>query len=280
MGTQTGTPPQVIPTLPFPVPRLAALARHATPHLLETTLIPLGLFYGGLQLFGLWGALLAALVWSYTSLLRRLLTRRRVPGMLLLAIVGLTARPCPRRCSPAPACATSSSACPCCGPRCSWPTRASACGCWSASHWPPSSGPARSPRWPSPVWPSPPRRGGSATAYAPPQQRSGGSRLRSRASGPAPGQARPPRRAAAPASSRVAGGTGDQDHGLLHSVWRSSGVPTPHPAADASACRGGSRPPPRSGPDGGHLSGAWLGWLRVLGMGVSVQVSGTGSSLG
>jgi intracellular septation protein A len=100
MRTQTGILPQVIPTPPFPVPhlaafpvpRLAALARHATPHLLETTLIPLGLFYGGLQLFGLWGALLAALVWSYTCLLRRLLTRRRVPGMLLLAIVGLTAR--------------------------------------------------------------------------------------------------------------------------------------------------------------------------------------------
>jgi intracellular septation protein A len=74
------------------MPRLAALARHATPHLLETTLIPLGLFYGGLQLFGLWAALLAALVWSYTSLLRRLVTRRRVPGMLLLGIAGLTAR--------------------------------------------------------------------------------------------------------------------------------------------------------------------------------------------
>ena len=82
----------MIPTPSFPVPRLAALARHAVPHLLETTLIPLGLFYGGLQLFGLWGALLAALVWSYTSLLRRLIARRRVPGMLVLAIVGLTAR--------------------------------------------------------------------------------------------------------------------------------------------------------------------------------------------
>jgi uncharacterized membrane protein len=91
-GTQTGMPSQVVPALPFPMPRLAALARHATPHLLETTLIPLALFYGGLQLFGLWGALLAALVWSYTSLLRRLLTRHRVPGMLTLAIVGLTAR--------------------------------------------------------------------------------------------------------------------------------------------------------------------------------------------
>jgi intracellular septation protein A len=82
----------MIPASPFPVPHLAALARHATPHLLEATLIPLGLFYGGLHLFGLWGALLAALVWSYTALLRRLLTRRRVPGILMLGIVGLTAR--------------------------------------------------------------------------------------------------------------------------------------------------------------------------------------------
>jgi intracellular septation protein A len=85
-------PPKVIPTTPLPIPRLAALARYATPHLLEATLIPLGLFYGGLQLFGLWGALLAALIWSYTSLLRRLVTRRRVPGILMLGIVGLTAR--------------------------------------------------------------------------------------------------------------------------------------------------------------------------------------------
>ncbi len=79
-------------TAPLPIPRLTALARHATPHLLEATLIPLGLFYGGLKLLGLWGALLAALIWSYTSLLRRLVTRRRVPGMLMLGIAGLTAR--------------------------------------------------------------------------------------------------------------------------------------------------------------------------------------------
>jgi intracellular septation protein A len=71
---------------------MAALARHATPHVLEATLIPLALFYGGLQFMGLWGALLAALIWSYTSLLRRLITRRRVSGMLVLGIIGLTAR--------------------------------------------------------------------------------------------------------------------------------------------------------------------------------------------
>jgi hypothetical protein len=83
----------VNPLMPyFPIPRLSALARHATPHILEATLIPLALFYGGLQLLGLWGALIAALLWSYSSLLRRLLMRRRIPGVLLLGIVGLTAR--------------------------------------------------------------------------------------------------------------------------------------------------------------------------------------------
>ena len=82
----------MIPPSPLPIPRLTALARHATPHLFEATLIPLALFYGGLRLLGLWGALLAALIWSYSSLLRRLVTRRRVPGLLMLGIVGLTAR--------------------------------------------------------------------------------------------------------------------------------------------------------------------------------------------
>jgi hypothetical protein len=66
-----------------------------------------------------------------------------------------------------------------------------------------------------------------------------GSRLPSRANGPGPGRARPPRRAAAPAPPGGAGGTGDQDHGLLHRVQRSSGYPptslprTPVPAREA-----------------------------------------------
>ncbi len=75
-----------------PIPRPGALARHALPHLVEATVIPLGLFYGGLRLFSLWGALLATLLWSYTALLRRVIMRRPVPGTLLLAAVGLTAR--------------------------------------------------------------------------------------------------------------------------------------------------------------------------------------------
>ena len=54
--------------------------------------MPLALFYAGLWLLGVWGALLAALAWSYAALARRLVTGRRVPGILLLGAAGLTVR--------------------------------------------------------------------------------------------------------------------------------------------------------------------------------------------
>jgi hypothetical protein len=76
----------------FEIPRLRALARHSIPHLIEATLVPLMLFYGFLWGVGLWGAILAALAWTYVALLRRLVTRQRVPGLLLLAALGATAR--------------------------------------------------------------------------------------------------------------------------------------------------------------------------------------------
>jgi hypothetical protein len=68
------------------------LARHAVPHLIEATLVPLALFYTALWLLGVWGALIAALAWSYLAIGRRLITRKRVPGMLLMGALGLTAR--------------------------------------------------------------------------------------------------------------------------------------------------------------------------------------------
>jgi len=76
----------------LPIPRPGVLARHALPHLIEATLIPLGLFYAGLRLWSFLGALLATLLWSYTALLRRVIMRRRVPGTLLLAALTLTGR--------------------------------------------------------------------------------------------------------------------------------------------------------------------------------------------
>jgi hypothetical protein len=76
----------------FEMPRLRTLARHALPKLLETTVIPLALFAGVLHFFGLWGAIAAGLGWSYAAMVRRLVTRQRIPGLLVIGTLTLTAR--------------------------------------------------------------------------------------------------------------------------------------------------------------------------------------------
>jgi hypothetical protein len=76
----------------FEIPRLRELARHALPHIVEATLIPLGLFYAALWGIGSTGAILTALAWNYLAIARRLARKDRVPGILLLASLGLTAR--------------------------------------------------------------------------------------------------------------------------------------------------------------------------------------------
>lgn len=76
----------------FQLPRLTTLARHAIPHVLEGTVIPIVLFYGALRLAGEEGALAAALLWSYAAVLRRVALRRRIPGLLLLGALALTVR--------------------------------------------------------------------------------------------------------------------------------------------------------------------------------------------
>ncbi|HET9608740.1 MAG TPA: VC0807 family protein [Acidimicrobiales bacterium] len=77
---------------PLEIPRLRALARHALPNLVEASLVPLAVFYAALWLVGVWGGLFAALAWSYTAIARRVVTRRPVPGLLVLGVVGITAR--------------------------------------------------------------------------------------------------------------------------------------------------------------------------------------------
>ncbi len=74
------------------IPRLGALVRHALPTVVESTLIPVALFYGFLWLVGTRGAVVAGLLWSYAALLWRALRRRRIPGLLLLGSLALTAR--------------------------------------------------------------------------------------------------------------------------------------------------------------------------------------------
>src|SRR4051812_10325101 len=76
----------------FQIPRLRTLASHALPAMIESSFIPLGLFYVAMWAAGLWVALIVALLWSYGALIRRLVTRSHIPGLLLIGAVGLPAR--------------------------------------------------------------------------------------------------------------------------------------------------------------------------------------------
>lgn len=81
-----------MPPVSLEIPRLRSLARHALPHIFEATLAPLALFYLAMWAFGIWGALATALAWSYGAIGWRLARGKRVPGILLLGALGLTAR--------------------------------------------------------------------------------------------------------------------------------------------------------------------------------------------
>lgn len=76
----------------FEIPRLTHLAVHALPRVLEGMIAPVVLFYAGLVLLGLDGALITAVAWVYGGILVRLLRRRPVPGTLMIAALGVTAR--------------------------------------------------------------------------------------------------------------------------------------------------------------------------------------------
>jgi len=68
------------------------MARNAMPHVVEGTLLPLGLFYLAMWLIGIWAAITVSLAWSWGAIAVRLATGRRVPGLLLVAALALTAR--------------------------------------------------------------------------------------------------------------------------------------------------------------------------------------------
>ena len=76
----------------FEIPRLTQLALHALPRVLEGMIAPVVVFYAGLVVIGLGGALVTAVAWVYGGILIRLVRRRPIPGTLLLAALGVTAR--------------------------------------------------------------------------------------------------------------------------------------------------------------------------------------------
>jgi intracellular septation protein A len=71
---------------------LEAVGRRSLPSLIEATVIPAVMFYVFFTVVGPTAAMLAVLVWSYGAVIRRLVAGRGVPGILQLAVVGLTVR--------------------------------------------------------------------------------------------------------------------------------------------------------------------------------------------
>jgi hypothetical protein len=71
---------------------LHTVARRGFPTILETTLVPTALFYVAWLTLGHEWAYAVALGWACSALLRRLHLGVRVPGMLVIALIGLTVR--------------------------------------------------------------------------------------------------------------------------------------------------------------------------------------------
>ena len=72
---------------------IGAVVRKLVPYLIEATLIPTALFYLLLVSTGqLRWAIVGALCWSYAAVARRLAAGRPIPGLLVLATLGISAR--------------------------------------------------------------------------------------------------------------------------------------------------------------------------------------------
>ncbi|HZN13150.1 MAG TPA: VC0807 family protein [Acidimicrobiales bacterium] len=69
---------------------IAAVTRRSGPRLIEATVIPALLFYGCLVMIGLGAAYVAALLWSYAALARRIVRRLPIPPILVLGVIGIT----------------------------------------------------------------------------------------------------------------------------------------------------------------------------------------------
>jgi hypothetical protein len=76
----------------FELPRVTALLMHALPRFVEGVIAPVAVFYAALMLLGLNGALVAAVAWVYGGIIYRYVRGLPVPGMLMLAAVGVTVR--------------------------------------------------------------------------------------------------------------------------------------------------------------------------------------------
>jgi len=81
-----------MPAHTFATPQLRSLAKKGMPAIIEGTIMPLAIFYAALWSIGMWGALFAALSWSYLAIIRRIVRREPIPGLVLLSALALTFR--------------------------------------------------------------------------------------------------------------------------------------------------------------------------------------------
>lgn len=81
-----------MPAHTFEAPRMRSLARQGLPAVLEGTVAPLVIFYAALWAIGMWGALIAALSWSYLAIARRVFRKEPIPGLVVLSALALTFR--------------------------------------------------------------------------------------------------------------------------------------------------------------------------------------------
>src|SRR5689334_18365190 len=73
-------------------PRIPTILKHLSLSLLIANVVPGALFYACLRLGSMWIALIAALAWCYGVIGWRIATKRRTSGLMLLTVVGLTAK--------------------------------------------------------------------------------------------------------------------------------------------------------------------------------------------
>jgi hypothetical protein len=73
-------------------PRVGAVIWHLAVSLLTASVIPAALFAACLAAMNVWAALVVALAWCYGAIGWRLATRRRMSGLLVVTVVGLTAK--------------------------------------------------------------------------------------------------------------------------------------------------------------------------------------------
>ena len=71
---------------------IQVVLRHVIPRVVEATLIPSTIFYLVWHFVGVWAALFAALAYAVGLIVRRIMTGRPVPALVVIAACGLTVR--------------------------------------------------------------------------------------------------------------------------------------------------------------------------------------------